>query len=355
MTRVLHTADLHLRQEGDERWEALEELLARGRDQGVDALAISGDLLDRDVDAERLRDPLRRLFADNGFPVVILPGNHDGEALGRGRFLGPEAVVLDDPGLPLELPGFRLWGLPFADGDEMEVLRRLRGHFWDLPGDGCNYLLYHGELLDAFFSRREMGDEGQYTYMPVQLSHFSGLPLQGVLAGHLHSRPQIWQLQQGGYFAYPGSPVSITRREAGQRVALLWETDRAPRELPLNTFHHQELRVQLDPFAPEDPLDLVEEALREAHPRARVSVRLEGWLDGARLGWTETDLVEALQAQLGSRAELVSEFRDVGILASDVLARAFLNRLESVEVEEELRERMRQMAIRAMLETGLCG
>lgn len=51
--RILHTADLHLKEYGDERWEALEELIEVGRKEKINLLVISGDLFDTEVEVEK--------------------------------------------------------------------------------------------------------------------------------------------------------------------------------------------------------------------------------------------------------------------------------------------------------------
>jgi exonuclease SbcD len=76
-----------------------------------------------------------------------------------------------------------------------------------LTADKKNILLCHGELLDAFFSRTCFGAEGEGRYMPFKLSYFDDLNIDYVLAGHFHSRFDVWQLKNGGYFVYPGSPI----------------------------------------------------------------------------------------------------------------------------------------------------
>ena len=75
--KILHTADIHLRGDKDERWEALQKLIENGKENKVSIFAICGDLFDKDVDAESLRPKIRELFSNTGFKVLIIPGNHD--------------------------------------------------------------------------------------------------------------------------------------------------------------------------------------------------------------------------------------------------------------------------------------
>ena len=64
MTRLLHTADVHLRADAPERLDALRECLVLAESTAVDVVTIGGDLFDSPEDAEALRPTLRNeLFA----------------------------------------------------------------------------------------------------------------------------------------------------------------------------------------------------------------------------------------------------------------------------------------------------
>jgi len=47
--KILHTADVHLREVGDKRWEALQKLIEAAKKEGAEILAISGDLFDKGI------------------------------------------------------------------------------------------------------------------------------------------------------------------------------------------------------------------------------------------------------------------------------------------------------------------
>ena len=50
--KILHTADIHLREYEDERWRALEKLIEIGRKERIGIFLVSGDLFDKDINAE---------------------------------------------------------------------------------------------------------------------------------------------------------------------------------------------------------------------------------------------------------------------------------------------------------------
>jgi len=370
MAKILHTADLHLREYGDERWKALQGLVETGKKEGIDLLVISGDLFDQDIDGENLRDKIRQVFTDTGFKVAIVPGNHDQDSYSRGMYFGEDAVIFSDfSSAPLECKDVLVWGFPFEPVEEVEVIHRLRSFVGKLPEDRCNVLLYHGELLDACFFRKDLGNEGDQRYMPVKLSYFKDLNFDYVLAGHFHSSFKVWKMENGGCFVYPGSAVSITRRETGRRKANLLETGKSPgktpgrplekssvespREYELDTFHYEEVTVELDPFNSQDPLDLVQNRLQETHPQALVELKVTGFINGEAQGLCEKELVEKIKEAVRPFAEKVCfypQFKDIRAVLEDGLAVRFFQKVEEEVKDEEMKSRIRDLALKALME-----
>lgn len=353
--KILHTADLHLKSYADERWQALQALLALGAREKVDVFAICGDLFDRGVDLLKLQDPLRAVLSGLPFTVLVLPGNHDCAAYQSGIFLGDSAVVLDDWQRPYSCGEAVFWGLPFEPLSGVELVNRLSILAARMDEGRRHLLLYHGELLDAFFSRTEMGEEGAERYMPVKLSYFEDLPVDCVLAGHFHSGFRAWTIKRDRFFVYPGSPVSVTRRETGRRTVNLFETGCAPGEHLLETFHFNSCTVDLDPFSEVDPLTQVEQALQGLHPAAALLLTVSGYIDGSR-GLDENALAGRLRTLTAGRlaAEPVYTFRDIRAVLHDELFINFLDKLKQAGGCAEDLARRRELALRAMMEARLC-
>jgi len=348
--KMLHTADVHLRAYGDERWETLQELIDLGQKEGIEILVISGDLFDRDADAEALRPRIRKTLSHTGFKIVLIPGNHDRDAYRSGAWFGEDVVVLSDLRVPFSFKTVRIWGMPFEPMEGEHLLYELRTLASHLTGDQHNILLYHGELLDAFFSRRDFGDEGDERYMPVRLSYFKDLDIDYVLAGHFHSKSNVWQLDNGGYFVYPGSPVSITKRETGQRKAVLLEVGQPPVELSLDTPHFDEVVVELDPLDDRLPVDRVKARLEGLHKRAKVILTVDGYVSGHLMGMGEGELVTQIERIATPQCvETHYEFRDIQVLLDDDLMKRFMQKLEKTGDNDKEKMRMRDMAIRALM------
>lgn len=208
--KILHTADIHLKEYGDNRWKTLQKLIEVGKREKVEILVISGDLFDREIDAESLRPKIRELFSNNDFKIVLIPGNHDSDSYKEGVYFGEDTVILTDLNESFEYKNLKIWGLPFEPIEGEKILDKLHLLANNLDTGKKNILLYHGELLDAFFSRKDFGEEGEKRYMPVKLSYFKDLNIDYVLAGHFHSKFDVWELEEGRYFVYPGSPISIS-------------------------------------------------------------------------------------------------------------------------------------------------
>ena len=354
--KILHTADLHLDEESEERWEALDEILRVADEQEVDLVSISGDLFDHDTDAEKLRNRLRDALSGGDFPVAIIPGNHDAESFRRGLHFGEQVEVLDNPDQPLQCGDLNVWGLPFSRMNGEEVLGQLRALGERMEEtDGRHVLLFHGELLDAFYSQRDFGDE-EGSYMPAKLSYFRDLPVDCVLAGHFHSRFADWELdnETDGFFVYPGSPVSVTRRETGVRKVNILEPGGGPRGVELETRYYEDIRVVLDPVEGTDPVERVREELEDLPKHAAPLLTVTGYLNAEKLGTTEKEVIEELQGMAEGVCEHTDySFMDVSRIVEDDLFQRFMSKVDSRGYEEDEREEMRDLVMRAMMEATI--
>jgi DNA repair exonuclease SbcCD nuclease subunit len=349
--KILHTADVHLRKVNDERWTTLLNLITIAKKEEIDLFIISGDLFDKETDSVRLRPRVRDIFSDNGFQVVILPGNHDQTAYKGGMYFGSDVHVVSDQSTPVEKEDLCIWGIPFGRMSGGSLLQQIRSIAGRLSSKKRNILLFHGELLDTFYSRKDFGDEGRERYMPAWLSYFSSLNVDYVLAGHFHSSFDVRVLEGGGYFVYPGSPVSLSRKETGRRKVNIFEIGGPPGEYLLDSFHFEEVEVTLDPFQQEGPVHYISEKLKDLHPSARIFLTVKGFL---KEGMSEKALAETIEELIGIRCEEKHlEFYDVQSILRDDLFKRFMNKLEQ-KVEDPLKKKdLYDMVIRAFMEAGI--
>jgi exonuclease SbcD len=162
MPSLVHTADVHLRPDTDERLTALEEVLATATDHDADVLTIGGDLFDRPEDVEQLRSDLRnRFFTDRSFEIILIPGNHDIEAFRGDLFFGDSCTVIADEEYfgtwvsPNET--FKIVGIPYQETVTDDLLLAIE----DRPAfAGTEVLLFHGSL-DAPIGA-DAGNEDDY-------------------------------------------------------------------------------------------------------------------------------------------------------------------------------------------------
>lgn len=351
--RIVHTADLHLRNTEDERWSALVDILNKAGELKAGALVVSGDMFDRSVDALVLKSPLRDLFEKRSFPVFILPGNHDGRGLAAGDYFGPGVTVMSEPSQVADIGLLRIVAIPFENVGPETVLERLLAAREKRSSEegAVNVLLYHGELLDLIPDPEAFGEEEGHDYMPVRLSTFAGLGFDYVLAGHFHKNYDV-RHYEGGYFVYPGSPVSITRRETGRRYAVVVDAGEPPRPVPLDTRHAEHVEIVLNPFDRVGPSAVIERRLGELHAGAEVYLSVSGFADLEAMQTTERDFEEQIRKFESNPAvvEVSSRWRDAGDILRNELFRKFNEQLALEKAPENHRRRMREMVIDALTE-----
>jgi len=349
--KILHTADIHLRKYEDDRWKTLGKLIEIGREKKVEIFVISGDLFDKGIDAETLRPKIREIFSNNGFKIVLISGNHDSESYKSGMYFGEDTIILTDLNKPFEYKNLMIWGLPFEPIDGERILDKLRALADNLATDKRNILIYHGELLDAFFSRKDFGDEGKERYMPIKLSYFKDLNVDYVLAGHFHSKFNMWKLENGRYFVYPGSPISITKKEIGQRKVNIFEVGEAPNEYLLDTPHFEEVVIEFDPLMEKNPVEVVKEHLEKVHPEASVILTIKGYINSEKVKITEAELVKQIREITKKKSvEEHLEFKDISYILEDSLFKSFMNKLKQADYDEGKKKQLRDVAIKAMME-----
>ena len=352
--KILHTADIHLREYDDDRWKTLQKLIEIGKKEKIEIFVISGDLFDKGINAENLRPKIREIFSNTNFKIVIIPGNHDSDSYTSGMYFGEDAVILTDLDNPFKYKDINIWGIPFEAIEGENILDKFHLLANNLSPNKKNILLYHGELLDAFFSKRsrmDFGDEGKGRYMPIKLSYFKNLKIDYVLAGHFHSSFNSWELEKGGYFVYPGSPISITKRETGQRKINLFELGEPPHEYPIITPHFEKVIIEFDPFKDDDPIDTVGKCFNDLHPEARVILIVKGFVNGESIGMNEEELVGQIKRIAADKCvEAQYEFKDIRIILEDDLFKKFREKLELTNYDKEKKKQMLDTAIKALME-----
>ncbi len=343
---ILHTADLHLKSINDERWYALKTLLSLAKEKEIELFIIAGDLFDDYNAAEELRIQIRELFSNNPFRIIISPGNHDREIFKKGLYFGDNVVVLESFKKQYTYKGIDIWSLGYEDLDTVEVLERLKYIQSLTAPDRINLLVYHGELLDAFFSYEDFGEEKR-RYMPVKLSFFADLNFKYILAGHFHSRFNIREINKN-YFVYPGSPVSITERETGQRHVNIFSLPGPPQAFLVDTFYYKVMNIELDPFETKRQIEKIKEEIAQTPDFAKIILNLKGYINRAN-SLDEKKLINLFKSILKPNDKLIPEFKDISYILEDELFKRTYTGIKQLDNKKELT----QMLIKAFITANL--
>jgi len=197
---------------------AWEQLVDRAIDEGVDMVALAGDVVEREDDfyeAGRLLSHGVQKLADAGIRVVGVAGNHDVKVL---------------PRLVEELDAFELIG---ADGQwEARVVEKdgesLTLWGWSFP----RQQVHESPLAGQSFERRpglNLGllhcdrDQPGSHYAPVSSAELRAAGLDGWLLGHIHKPDPLSLENPSGYL---GSVSGMDPGEPGDRGPWLLEVER---------------------------------------------------------------------------------------------------------------------------------
>lgn len=361
MTRLLHTADLHLAEDRPERWQALEAIRELAAARSVDAVVVAGDLLDRAGDHAALRARVRERLEAFPCDVFLLPGNHDREAYRAGQDWGGRThLMLGEPVHEDRVGGVRLLGVPFPA--DPTSFARVRRHVAERAGPGGPddadpaVLALHGTLVDAadpHIQAEAQEDEPEDPYFPVRTGELAGLGLAYVALGHYH-QPDLRRVGSLPV-AYAGSPSPIGSHAWGPRSAVIVEVGGEGvrvEAVRLPVPYREKLVRWLTPFEEAGDLERLEAELEErADPDCSLRVELKGIL----AGMDESELSDRLERM---REGWRDRFRELDVRSAGVgldpgradLFRDFRRRLEAREeaARPELRQRALEFAARAL-------
>lgn len=336
MIKLIHTSDIHIRTEGDERWEALLEILEETERQKADYLVISGDLFHKDANADIALQKLRPHFEKRKFKTILIPGNHDANSYSDGTYLAETTSILTKkPYQIVEEEDVRFIGLPYDDIASEDLLRIIHQANEQLDNKKTNIFLFHGDLADIQHVGDDMGeDEQDKRYMPARLAYFRGTYADYVLAGHYHTNFIIKEFGEGKYFVYPGSPVSTTRKEIHKRKVNLLTIGNPPQAQEINTFYYYPITIILNADNP-DPSQAVENALKDAPKDAKIILNVGGFIP-----LDEKIFDEKLQ-KLCKQYEVVhstNETRNLEYITGTDLYRSFEEKLRKIDVDDHVKE-----------------
>ncbi|MEA1912464.1 MAG: metallophosphoesterase [candidate division WOR-3 bacterium] len=345
--KILHTADIHLKNYKDENWETLQSLIQIGRKEEIDIFVISGDLFDKKGSSVELYPKLRPILNENDFDVIILPGNHDEDAFGLRKFFGDRVKIIRDLLEPIEYDSVRIFGMPFKKTGSSEVRSEIRKITDISEDDKVNILLFHGELLDHSFTRDDYGPE-EGRYMGVRLSYFENLNLKYILAGHFHTNFQIYEFPPESYFIYPGSPISITKKETGKRSINLFEVGKSPKQYHIISPYYEKIEIVLSPSSEKEPVKMIEEEVGKIPKEAKVLLSVKGYTER-----DEEEIHKEIKefVKKEGRIELEDSLRGIKNILEDELFKSFNERLKGLNQPRE--EEIRKLFIEGMIQVSL--
>lgn len=331
MVKILHTADLHLAPDAEERIAALETVLSKAEQKEVGLVTIGGDLFDSELAAEQLRETLRETFSDRPYSILTIPGNHDVAAYQSNLFFGDSFLpATDSPFGFFEIKDTRITTLPYTSQATEELLISLRDRE---PFDGTECLLLHCSLEAPI--TRNIGDEDERRYFPVKKEELAELGFDYYLSGHYHS-PHRTTLSNGGTFLYPGTPASVSRKETGRRRVTYIDTEdgQAVQLEAIDSFHYDSLELRVTPATEDTVLDEIESSVAQWETRdVSPEITITGFTE-----MSEDEFADAV-SNASDDITVSNQTRTVEHILTHPLFEAFQTRLDDRNKLQSIEER----------------
>ena len=149
---------------------------------------------------------------------------------------------------------------------------------------------------------------------------------------------------------YPGSPVSITRKECQARAVNLFEVGKDPTPYGIETYHYAEKSLTLDPFKHIQPLEVIQEILQKASPLERVLLTVDGYFDREKIGMNENELLKSITKAVGKNVEVSFQANDIHRIFDDDIFKAFVQKVSASTAPDAKKKELIEIAIRAFME-----
>lgn len=255
MIKLLATGDLHLGRSSTQLPADADEypvskvwkrIVAKAIELKVDAVLLSGDIIDRE---NRFFEAVGQLQAgfvklrDANIPVYMVSGNHDFDVLpdvlnkdiaSHVHLLGAsgkwQTEVFSKNGIDLQVVG---WSFPTQ-------------HFRQDPLDSFSHEQLNPSLPTIGLLHGEVGAP-ESPYAPLEISRLQSAGMGLWVLGHIH-KPEHWTTP-GCDIWYSGSPQALSPKEQGMHGPLLIEvhnkSDIQTTPIPLSPVRYEMLSVAL--------------------------------------------------------------------------------------------------------------
>jgi len=374
--KIFHTADIHLDDGHEHRWDALQNIIVEGIKQEIDLLIITGDLFNEGMQINKFQSRLSKMLnaPEVGFNTIILPGNHDPDYL--NLFFGEKVQIYSSDSNPQSyFPFVDIWGLPFSENwDEEKTLSTLKSMQPKMDPSKVNLLLYHGNLQGKQYESTDAGEEGNSKYMPMHLESFAQFPFDYVLAGHIHVYRQKFSLnsRNNRFFIYSGSPVSITRKENTPREVNLLkikpidskniETEEARLDktipsaytitdhpYPINTFHYIEHQFQIPIEDPQQIYGDIDEFLKGDSEAKSYIIEVEGIFNQATMNCELSEFLGKVRSKFpANRTEITPNINDYTALMNHQLYQKVSAKIIASIPEEKEQAMLTRLLMKSM-------
>jgi len=212
--KIAISADFHLKSDEShpERYEALEYILKKLKERGVENFIIAGDLFDKDANQYYCFEESITKKEFEKIQIIVIRGNHDIN-ISNKHFTAENLEIIEKPKIiSKEMFGIDFYLIPYERNKKMgemlaEETKQLEPRSW--------VLVSHGDWIHK---NSEINAYEKGIYMPLLNTDLQKYKPARTFLGHIHK-----SLDDSEVFI-PGSPCGLDITETGKRSLIILDT-----------------------------------------------------------------------------------------------------------------------------------
>ncbi len=265
--RILHTADIHLKDKnGEAAAKAFSDIISLAKAEKPDVILIAGDLFDSGFESKSEKNYMASLLGQiPDIPVFMIAGNHDSLPCYRDVTLPSNVHMFGSDMGKASVGCADIYGVSMNRNYSEESL--LNGFYVD-DESRINILLLHGDL------------DGSSAYNPFTSAQLASSGVDYAALGHVHTTTGVGKAG-ATHYAYAGVPQGRGFDELGTKGVWIGSVHKGYVDLkqqPVCSYTYEEINIDISGL--KDYMQIADKIKEETQSKNRYKIHLTGCFEG---------------------------------------------------------------------------